>query len=77
MIGPLAGKSAGEICREILRHEHEVQGMVVFVFTDDRSLTWGSTGMISSMGMMVALQLLHAEATKLNAMITIEAEGNA
>ena len=77
-MGTLALDTPGDIAREILAHEDEVHGLVVFAFTGDRELNWGGvTGNISSMGLMVALQLLHAEATKLNALITMVAEGNA
>lgn len=76
LMGTLALDSPGDIAREILAHEDEVEGIIVFAFCGGRILNWGCTGSISSMGIMVALQLLHAEATKLNALITAPVEGN-
>ncbi|CAB5079591.1 hypothetical protein UFOVP143_43 [uncultured Caudovirales phage] len=77
MIDTLALDTPGEICRKVLEHEHEVQGLVVFAFTGAREMSWGITGDISSLGLMVALQLLHEQAGKLNALITMQVEGNA
>lgn len=75
MIDTLALDTPGEICRKLLEHEDEVDGLVVFAFSGDE-LTWGMTGLLPSMGLLVALQLLHAEAGRLNSLITATVEGH-
>lgn len=75
MTWSLALDTPGEICREVLKHKDEVEGLVVFAFTNG-GLTWGATGKLSSRGLMIALQILHAECTKFDALMTMEVEGN-
>lgn len=76
MTWSLALNTPGEICRKILEHEAEVDGLVVFAITG-RSLTWGMTGFVSSTAFILAMQILHAEATRLDELITMPVEGSA
>lgn len=77
MIGSLAKDTPGEICREILDNEAEVSGLVAFAFTTGGELVWGMTGTVHSTGLLLALQVLHAEAGRMNALITAEVGGHA
>ena len=69
MIGSLAKNTPGEICREIIAHEADVTGLVVFAFTPHGELVWGITGMVTAPGMIAALNTLHAEVAKMTALV--------
>ncbi len=76
-LGSLARNTPGEICLEILAHQQDVSGLIAFAFTPRGELVWGMSGMVPSVGLMVALQVLHAEAGKLDALITAPVGGTA
>lgn len=77
MIGTLAKDTPGEICRELLEHEAEVEGLLVVAFTPDGYLTWGMSGVVSTTAMLVAINVLTQRLTQINALAGMPPEGSA